>query len=450
MIKGFTQYFIKTFGKIRPEGILLSSFILLIIVGTILLWLPFCHSGKVGFSEALFTSVSAVCVTGLTVVDTRLDFTFFGQVVILILIQLGGLGVMTFAALTFELLGKRLSLAGQSAMTNSLVHEELLQGFRRYFRKILLLLFSIELIGAIALFVSMMPSQDILYSMYSAIFHSVSAFCNAGFSIYTDNLTGFSQNYLFIGIIAILIIIGGIGHPVIFDLVKVFKVYKKARKPFFSLLTIHTRITVGMTLFLLVFGSIILAVTNIANNSFDLSSAIFQSVSARTAGFNTIIIGQLPLSSLLVLVVLMFIGGSPGSSAGGVKTTTFAIWITQIFSWLKGNKSVIIQDRYIPKTLVRRSTTIISLAILLNIIGIFVLSITEPGISLNEILFEQVSAFGTVGLSTGLTPQLSEWGRIWIIVTMFIGRTGSLTAVIFLLRKNHIDVKYPEGKVMIG
>ncbi|MBD3345342.1 MAG: ATPase [Chitinivibrionales bacterium] len=450
MIRRLFNAITSIYAHMRPEALLISSFGTAITVGTLLLWLPICHRGSVGLLEAFFTATSAVCVTGLIVVDTGTVFSPLGQIIILALIQLGGIGVMTFAALTFQLLGKRLSIAGQAAMTESLVHDELKRGFRLYFTRILYLLGSIELIGAAVLFIGMLSEHSVLFAAYSAIFHSISAFCNAGFSLYSDSLIGFNHNPLIITTITALIIVGGIGHPVIFDFIRVAQSRKNNGKSFWSVLTIHTRIVLVMTLVLLSAGAILLLLTSLPEIGFNLSASIFQSVTARTAGFNTVEIGLLPQSTLLVLVMLMFIGGSPGSCAGGVKTTTFALWITQLSGRLKGRLDVVIQDRHMPQPLVRRSLTIISLAFLLNAIGIFILSMTESGASLRDILFEQVSAFGTVGLSTGLTSRLSALGRLWIIATMFIGRIGPLTAVILLLSKRPIDVRYPEGKVMIG
>ncbi|MFW5960653.1 MAG: TrkH family potassium uptake protein [Chitinivibrionales bacterium] len=450
MVNRVTRSLVSFFGWMRPEAILLISFGIAILTGGLLLSLPFSHYEGVGLSDAFFTAASAVCVTGLIVVDTGSDYTVSGQIIILILIQLGGLGVMTFAALVFELLGSRLSLAGQAAMTQALVHEELVKGFQGYFKKILYLLVTIELIGAAALFFAFLPETGPGEAAYTSVFHSVSAFCNAGFSLYPDSLIGFDHNLILVGIVAALIIVGGIGHPVIFDIIRVFREPNKNNKSLWSQFNTHTRITVITTIILLVSGTVLLFFSAMPVQVFDPSEAVFQSITARTAGFNTVVTGNLPLSSLIILLVLMFIGGSPGSCAGGIKTTTFAIWMGQLFNRLKGKKATIIGRRYMPQTLVRRSSTIIGLAVLWNIAGVFILSLTEAGTGLHHIMFEQVSAFGTVGLSTGLTPELSEYGRVWVILTMFVGRTGPLTGVILLLKRKPVTVKYPEGKVMIG
>lgn len=453
MLADILRYFDTTFARMRPEAIVLLSFASAIAIGALLLWLPVSHNGIVSFSDALFTATSAVCVTGLIVVDTGRDFTVFGQCVILLLIELGGLGVMTFAALAFDLLGKRLSLTGQEAMTSELMHAELTHGLGFHFRRMLWLVLTIEGCGAILLFAGMVNSRGIAEGLFSAAFHSISAFCNAGFSLYPDSLIGFKNNTLVVSVISMLIVLGGIGYPVLFDLIKAIGGREDDRRPFWIRLSTHTRITLIMTLVLLISGTVLLLLIGTPDGRIDFGAAVFQSITARTAGFNTIAIERLSQASLLTIMILMFIGGSPGSCAGGVKTTTFALWISLLWHRLRGRTRVVFQDRYIAETLVRRSSTIISLAVLLNVLGIFVLSISEahnPGIGLHDIMFEQISAFGTVGLSTGLTGQLSQPGRLWIIMTMFIGRTGPLTSVLLLLHKRPTDIRYPEGKVMIG
>jgi trk system potassium uptake protein TrkH len=438
---------------VEPEAILLGSYATAIALGGILLWLPVSHRAGVDVFDAFFTATSAACVTGLVVVDTGIDFTLFGQAVILLLIELGGLGVMTFAALAFDLLGRRLSLSGQEAMTGALVHESMVRGFRLHFLRMLRLVLLVEASGALLLFAGMVPDLGFAKALYAAVFHAVSAFCNAGFSLYPDSLTGFRGNLPVMLIMCALIVVGGIGHPVLFDLRRALTSPTERGRGWTRRFTIHTRITVVTTIILLIAGFVLLAVTGLQPGALDLADAAFQSVAARTAGFNTVVIGQLPLASLLVLTVLMFIGGSPGSCAGGVKTTTFALWSTQLWARLRGGKGVVVSDRYIPQQLVRRSSTIIGLALVWNALGVFVLSITESGGAnpgLHHLLFEQISAFGTVGLSTGLTPHLSHAGRLWIMATMFAGRTGPLTGVLLLLRRRPCAIRYPEGRVMIG
>jgi trk system potassium uptake protein TrkH len=430
------------------------SFAAAILLGTLALWLPLSHHGDVGLGEAFFTATSATCVTGLAVVDTGTAFTRFGQTVILVLIQLGGLGVMTFAALAFELLGRRLSLSGQEAMTRSLVHEEMTRGFLRHFRRLLHLVLGIEAIGASILFFAFLPREGVANGLYSAIFHSVSAFCNAGFSLYSDSLMSFGGHVTILSTISVLIILGGLGYPVLLDIIsQVYKPKNRNAIPLWLRLSLHTRIVVRMSLLLVVGGGLFLFLLQASTLRLSVGEALFQSISTRTAGFNTIAIDALSIPALLIMVVLMFIGGSPGSCAGGVKTTTIALWVKQLWGRLLGQDHVVIQERTIPPPLVRRSSTIISLAILLNGLGVLFLSISEARHlphALHALLFEQVSAFGTVGLSTGITPQLSQAGQLWIILTMFIGRTGPLTGVLLLLRRKPVNIRFPEAKVMIG
>jgi trk system potassium uptake protein TrkH len=276
----------RTLSMPRPEAVVLASFAGAILVGTFILSLPISHRHGVDFADALFTATSAVCVTGLVVVDTGTDFTLLGQVVILILIELGGLGVMTFAAIAFEMLGKRLSLSGQEAMTSALVHESMAQGFRFHFRRMLQLILLIEAIGASLLFAGMLPDFGIAHAAYSAIFHSVSAFCNAGFSLYEDSLIGLRTNWIVISTVGLLITIGGIGHPVLFDIWTTAKSSKGTKTPVWTRFTVHTRITLITTVCLLFFGFIFLLLIGNSRGELDAATALFQSVTARTAGFN--------------------------------------------------------------------------------------------------------------------------------------------------------------------
>jgi trk system potassium uptake protein TrkH len=323
-----------------------------------------------------------------------------------------------------------------------------------HFRRLLHLVLGIEAIGALILFFALLPSLGISEALYSAIFHSVSAFCNAGFSLYPDSLMRFDGNATILTTISVLIILGGLGYPVLLDIIN--QIYRPKNRTGISLwqrLTLHTRIVVRMSLLLIVGGGLFLLVLQPPALRLHVGEALFQSISSRTAGFNSIAIDTLSIPALLIMVILMFIGGSPGSCAGGVKTTTIALWVKQLWGRLAGQDQVVIQERTIPPTLVRRSSTIISLAILLNGLGVLFLSVSEARHlphELHALLFEQVSAFGTVGLSTGITPRLSQAGQLWIIITMFIGRTGPLTGVLLLLRRKAVNIRYPEAKVMIG
>jgi trk system potassium uptake protein TrkH len=449
---------VKFFGL--PEAILVTSFGATILVGAFVLVLPWAHlPGRVTFLDALFTSTSAVCVTGLTVVNTGSDFTRFGQIVIMLLIQAGGLGIMTFAALMFQFLGRRMSLKSQALLHGSFFQQDIGVNFRAMFRRILWLTAVTEILGAILLFLALWPrASGIGEAFMSAVFHAVSAFCNAGFSIYDENLLGLRHNYLFTTTIMVLIVIGGLGYTVAHE------VWQKLESRFFGQgsqsnqrLSVHTRLVLIMSGILIVAGTVGLLVLGLTGTETSwgakVGAALFQSVTARTAGFNTVNIGYLPVSSLMLLTILMFIGGSPASCAGGIKTTAFAISWAELRARIRGESEVKLLNRRIPNDTLWRVSLLIRLALLWNIVGILLLLALErgrPGMGLQNVIFEQISAFGTVGLSTGITDKLSPLGQLWLIATMFVGRLGPLTLAMWFFHPKPGHVQYPEGKVMIG
>jgi len=429
-----------------------------ILLGAVVLRLPFCHTpGKVSFLDAFFTSTSAVCVTGLIVLDTANDFTFAGQAVILLLIQTGGLGVMSFAALAFQIVGRRMSLQSQALLSDAFFQRDVASELHRSFRRILSITFTVEAVGAVLLIVFLMPSGQFGSVVFSAVFHSVSAFCNAGFSVYRDNLMETQDNTGVLVVIMALIVLGGLGYVVLHELWE-FCTGRSKTNPAQTAnrFSLHARIVLQVS-GVLVFGGAILLLT------FGLTSAevswidrlfhsLFQSVTARTAGFNSIDIGQLPSASLFILIMLMFIGGSPASCAGGVKTTAFAIWLAGLRASLYGERDVRLLDRALPQYLVNRAEFLLALAIFWNILGILLLLSTQTDLAVKplDLIFEQISAFGTVGLSTGVTPKLTGFGKLWIIATMFVGRLGPLTAVLWIFPRSDVRVAYPKGTVMIG
>jgi trk system potassium uptake protein TrkH len=443
-----------------PQAILVWGFASAIAAGTLLLLLPFAHQpGRVGFLDAIFTATSAVCVTGLVVVDTGTDFTLFGQIVILLLIQLGGLGVMTFAAIAFRALGMRLSLVSQAAVQDSMFQKDVAVLFKSVFGGILALTLIIEFIGAVVLFVFLAPEKGVSSAAFSSIFHSVSAFCNAGFSLYPDSLIGLRGTGGLAAVVAALIVLGGLGHTTLYEIMGLAKrkLTRKKDDGRIARLSLHASTALWTSAALIVVGAVMLMVFGMTSGEKNImeiaANALFQSVTARTAGFNTIDIGALPTASLFLLTTLMFIGGSPGSCAGGVKTTTVAVWLAKIKSSLAGEKEVSILGRRLSDETVSRAGLLMGLAILWNIIGLMILSATEPGVNgagLSQIMFEQVSAFGTVGLSTGITTSLSVSGRLWIILTMFVGRLGPLTMAVWIVNKKRVNTHYPKGEVMIG
>jgi trk system potassium uptake protein TrkH len=436
------------------HGALVSGFAALILAGALLLWLPCSHqAGRVGFVDALFTATSAVCVTGLIVVETGSAWTTFGQVVILVLIQAGGLGVMTVATIAFRIFRRRLSLTSQAAVQDSLLQRNSATEFRKLFRQILKITVAVEMAGAILIFVSIRDDLPTGAAIGSACFHSVSAFCNAGFSLNPDSLVGWRDSPLLLLTIMTLIVVGGLGHVAISEIAGRCR---RGRAPRPSL-SFHTRLVLFVSCALILVGWVGLGL--LERPAGDLSTrdlvtgGLFQSVSARTAGFNTWDIGALTPAALALLVFLMFVGGSPGSCAGGVKTTTLTIWLASLWSRLRGRKTVRLLDRRVPRVLVERAGLLIGLAVMWNFFGFLLLLVTEyggGGPGPGEVLFEQVSAFGTVGLSTGLTPGLTLGGKLWIVLTMFVGRLGPLTLATFGTRNGAPRVKYPEARILIG
>lgn len=440
-----------------PEGLLVGSFAAAILLGGFLLWLPIAHRGSLEFLQALFTATSAVCVTGLAVVDTGTKFTMFGQIIILLLIQAGGLGVMSFAALAYQMLRRRMSLRAQAAISAAMLQQDVGNAFAGLFGRILRFVFIAELIGFIFLFLGMWPSQGPGKAAYSALFHSVSAFCNAGFSIYSDSLMGLRDNPLVAATIMTLIILGGIGHPVAVDVWQRFSSLLRRQGHEHKRLTLNSRVALVTTAALLLAGFVLLLLFGLTPGETSwgerMNGALFQSVTSRTAGFNTVDMARLAPSSLFVLVMLMFIGGSPASCAGGIKTTTFALWLAKLWGSLRGQQKTQIFGRFIPAEISRRVSMIIGLSVVWNLVGILLLLETETGqfgIGMHDVVFEQISAFGTVGLSSGLTPHLSVVGMIWIIASMFIGRLGPLTLAMWMVTRRAPQIRYPEGRIMIG
>lgn len=440
-----------------PQTGLIGGFAAVIVVGALLLWLPWAQYGRVGFLDALFTSTSAVCVTGLIVVDTATEYTTFGHVIIISLIQTGGIGIMTFAGLTFQLLGRRMSLQSQAVLQDTFFQRDVAGEFQSTFRTILLLTVAIEVFGALLLWIFLLPGTEPVPALFSAVFHSISAFCNAGFSLRTDNLVGLRDSPGCLIVIMALIILGGLGYTVLNELWELgggrTRIGGMKRPHPFSL---NGRLVLRATVILVVGGTVTILLFGLTSEEVTWGekalNAAFQSVTARTAGFNSVDIGKLPQSSLFILILLMFIGGSPGSCAGGVKTTSVAIWVARLKAALRGEQHVHLLDRRIPWEQVGKVDLLIALAIVWNMAGFLLLMTTEARLPDGPLalMFEQISAFGTVGLSTGVTPNLSTPGKLWIIATMFVGRLGPITIAMWMVPLHKIHVRHPKGTVMIG
>ncbi len=441
-----------------PERLLLLSFSFLILVGTFLLMLPAATAGvrPAHWHEALFTAVSAACVTGLVVVDTASYFSIFGQCVILSLMQIGGLGIMTLSTAAALLLGRRLGF-GQRRALQSLMEEESGALLRRSIRFIVIMTFSIEAVGFLALWLYWWRELGRAgHAAYLALFHSVSAFCNAGFALFSDSLMGHRDSlwlHLWIGG---LIVAGGLGFMVVaeFSRRKTWQALRSGRWPALSL---HSRLVLIVTAALLVIGTIAIFFLEF-DNALDglplggkILASAFQSVTLRTAGFNTIDIGSLKSSTYLLMIVWMWIGASPGSTGGGIKTSTLMVLLLLFRSLLRGRPRVEVFGRTIETETVNRAI-VVSLASGIIVVGFLLLFLwLEPGLGFNRVLFESVSAFGTVGLSTGITPQLGVATRVLLAVLMLAGRLGPLTLALAVgRRRQYAAVRYPEGKVIVG
>jgi trk system potassium uptake protein TrkH len=442
------------FFRHNPAFILILSFVLIIITGTLFLKIPGAYSLELSWIDALFTATSATCVTGLIVKDTPNDFSLFGQIIILILIQLGGMGLMTFSMSFAAILGKKLNFSSKAMINKMLDYDR--PGYTAFIlKKVLTMMIIIELVGFLLYVIAFNINGVKEGLIFTSLFHSISAFCNAGFSTFSDSLIGFRSSFLINFITSTLIVLGGLGFFVMIEYYSYFK-KKLENKNFVKKLTVQARMVGYVTVFMIITGALmffILEKNNILyGESFStrIYTSFFQSITTRTAGFNTVNTGGLTRATLLVFVLFMFIGAAPGGTAGGIKITTVYIFLKNFLSMIRNSQEVYAFGRKIPKEIVNKATGIFFVSIFLNFVAIILLSITEP-FELTEIIFETVSAFGTVGLSTGITPYLSNAGKLIIIILMFAGRLGPLTLAVAVgntLKKEHYSL--PEEKVMIG
>lgn len=439
-------------------------FAVVILGGTVLLHHPASHNGQpLHWIDALFTATSATCVTGLIIVDTGTFFSRFGQTVILFLIQVGGLGIMTFASLFFYLWRQRVSLIDRVAVGKSLLHDPAFH-LGKFLVRIVVWTIIIEAVGSI--FIILLSGGE--FSLYSSLFHAVSAFCNAGFSLYADSLMRWQGDLGINMVFMALIVLGGIGFSVLVELQSITMQKKgvyggDAPKG----LSWYARVILQTTLFLIIVGLIAIYFAEYigSHNALELDSkaflgTLFQSVTCRTAGFNTMDIGRMTNVSLLVMIVLMFIGGAPGSCAGGVKVTTLRVIVSFISARFKGRQQVVVGRKFaIQQEALNKALILMIFAVIIVFIASLALNITEGwGLSHQEtrglyleVLFEVVSAFGTVGLSAGLTPKLSFAGKWIIIILMFVGRLGPIVflAAIQSYRKPEL-YSWPEEDMLIG
>jgi len=450
-----------------PTRVLLISFLTIIVTGALLLMLPAAHRGEgLSFTDAVFTATSATCVTGLVVQDTGGDFTRLGQSVILVLMQIGGLGIMIFGSLFALLLGSRLTLKETVAMRD-IMHEQSPGRIGRIVVFICIFTFALEALGAIGLYGMWQTDAQRGGQTFKSIFHAVSAFCNAGFSLQTDSLESYRACARVYGIIAPLIIIGGFGFPVLENLWNLLLNFLRKRKAQSAdeiksvRLSLHSKIVLSTSVVLVLSGFVMLLVlerirpdgTSEGFIGIACLDALFNSITARTAGFDTVCTKDLSAASKLVLIFLMSVGGSPSSTAGGIKTVTLAVMILAIIATIKRRREVQIFHRTIPVMIVRRAATMILLYGLLLWLLTLMLTITEHsvGVDMLDLLFEVASALGTVGLSSGVTGHLTLAGKWVIIFAMFVGRLGPLSllaALTFNARPVHYE--YPAEPLVVG
>ncbi len=453
--------------KFSPAKVLVYGFITIILMGTFLLSLPISSKNghSVGILDALFTSTSAVCVTGLAVVNTLDHWTFFGQLVILVLIQIGGLGFMSMITAGFLFFRKRITLKDRILIKESYNQNEL-SGMVKLVLNIFKGTIMIESVCAIILaIIFRLKGDGIISSIWKGIFISISAFCNAGFDIIgSSSLTPFQSDVLFNLIIMFLIIAGGIGFAVWIDLLNIKAFFNKEVKfrVFVNRLSLHTKLAI-MTSFILILAGAIFTFAVEYNNPYTLGNmdtgskilaSFFQSVTLRTAGFNTIDISKAGNSTQFFYILQMFIGGSPGGTAGGVKTVTISIIMVAIISAIRGKNKMVVFNKCIKDEVLYKALSVIMLNVSMVIVSTMILTMSEAGsgYSFLDFLYETASAVGTVGLTLGLTPELSVVGKVVIILCMFFGRLGPITIALAFTAEDESKnlFNYPEGRVLVG
>ncbi len=464
--------------RFAPETVLVMSFAAFILLGALFLLLPSATTGRsLSFVDALFTTTSATCVTGLTVVDTGSDFSMLGQIIILISIQLGGIGIMTFSTFLLYIFGRQLTLRDSTLLTKTLGHTGGTTP-KGLLWTVILVSLVIEATGAVLLYSRFSAELPFNEALWSSIFHAISAFCNAGFSTFNNNLMDYGADVTVNVTVMLLIFLGGIGFIVFLELyqfglsrVKLLidslkqkrHVSYLAEAPFrFS---IHSKVVILISIVLILLGAVVVAILEFNNVEQGMSvkerilTSLFQSVTPRTAGFNTVDTGALSDATLVILAILMFIGASPGSTGGGIKTSTFAVLMGMIRSTVRQKQRVTFYRRSVSGLVQSEAVTLTLLAVGAIILGSVLIQVAEMTSASSpmahgkylQLLFETVSAFGTVGLSAHVTPTLSTFSKCVLIVMMFVGRLGPLTLAVALARRvEKSAVAYPEGRILIG
>ncbi|MBN1542099.1 Trk family potassium uptake protein [candidate division KSB1 bacterium] len=444
--------------RIHPSHTLPLSFFILILLGFVLLVLPISHQEELSAIDALFTATSATCVTGLVVVDTGSHLSLFGQWVVLFLIQFGGLGIMTFSAFFVFLFQGRFSIKSRDLVEKSFRGGSIPQ-LGRLLMMVIMITLLLETLGAVVLTLRFAQEFPLSRAIYLAVFHSISAFCNAGFSLFSTSMLDFQTDLTVNLTLMVLIVCGGLGFWVFFDFYRCFK-----KRRFFHALSLHSKIVVSVTGTLILVGFVLFLFFewNHALREFSFGHkmvlAAFQSITTRTAGFNSVPIEQLRNATCLLFMILMVIGASPGSCGGGIKTTSFAVLTAVILSRLRDRRQVQLWQRGIPEHLVSKAIAIAFFWIVaVTVVSLFLMSFAYPGVSDDqsrvlfiEILFESFSAIGTVGLSMGLTPELTDIGKILIILLMFVGRIGPATLAIAVATRSHSRLQLAEEEFLVG
>lgn len=446
------EYRIEGTKNLSPAQILVFGFAAVIFIGAILLTLPISSRDghALPFLDALFTSTSATCVTGLVVRDTATQFSLFGQLVMLSLIQIGGLGFMVISTIIAVILGRRINLRERLIIKEAL-NQISLSGMVALVRQVVILTLSIEMTGALLLSLRFVPQFGWARGLYYGLFHSVSSFNNAGFDLMGGfrSLTGYVTDPLVSLTVAFLIILGGLGFTVMAELLRTHR---------FRELTLHTKLVMVTTGVLLAAGTLLFLILEWTNAKTigglplggKVLASFFQSVTPRTAGYNTVPIGDMRAASLFIMVILMFIGASPASTGGGVKTSTIAALTAAVWSTVRGSEDVNVFRRKLPTDIIIRSLAIVMISLALLVTLTVVMATFEP-YAFIRILFETTSAFGTVGLTTGITPDVTPLSKIILIILMYSGRVGPMTlAAAMAQRSQKSALKYPEGRIIVG
>ncbi|MGD6848859.1 TrkH family potassium uptake protein [Rossellomorea aquimaris] len=434
--------------RLSPPQLLVVTFLFFIIVGMGLLKLPFATTESITWLDALFTTTSAMTVTGLAVVDTGGSFTLFGEVVIMSLIQIGGLGIMSFAVLIFMMLGKKIGFKERLLLQQAL-NQTSVGGVIKLVKYLFIFSFLVEGFAVLLLASEWVPEFGWRRGLYVSIFHSISAFNNAGFSLWPDSLMGYVGSPIVNITISFLFIVGGIGFTVLVDLWK----SKTIRK-----LSLHTKIMVVGTIVINIFAFMMIFILEYNNPNTlaqlpfldKLFASYFQAVTPRTAGFNSLDYGSMERSTLLLTILLMFIGAGSASTGGGIKLTTFVVISLSVFAFLKEKREIRIFRRTIDQNYIFKALAVSMISVLLVFTALFFLDMTEKNASFLAILFEVVSAFGTVGLSMGITGSLTAIGKWIIIIVMFVGKLGPLTLAFSLSRPDKEKIRYPKEDILTG